>query len=108
MHAALHPERRGDEQDDNGSKTGPVCVSPAEFDRALHLAGAAAKSDDDNAKIARALLYARSRLKSLESVLACADHFLQAGQDERLHAALAKAIERVRDERRETRPVLGL
>jgi acetoin utilization protein AcuB len=108
MHAALHPERRGDEQDDSGSKTGPVCVSPAEFDGALHLAGAAAESNDDNAKIARALLYAQSRLKSLESVLACADHFLQTGQNERLHAALAKAIERVRNERGATLPVLGL
>jgi CBS domain-containing membrane protein len=108
MHAALFPERRGDQQDDSGSKSGPVHVSPAQLDHALHLAGSAAEASDDNAAIARALLYVQSRVKSLESVLACAERYLRAGQDERLHAALAKAIQRARRERNEPLPALAL
>ena len=108
MYAALHPERRGDGQDDSRSKPGPVHLTPTELSFALQLAGAAAESDADNATIARALLYMQSRVKPLENVLTCADNYLRAGQDERLHATLVKAIERAHNERGETQPALGL
>ena len=108
MHAALYPERRGDSQDGSGSKTDPVQVSPAELDRALHLAGAVAETNEENGVIARALLHTQSRLRGLENVLSCADRYLRAGQDERLHAQLSKAIERARDQRGGWVPTLGL
>lgn len=98
MHAGLFPERRGDRRDDSGAKIGPVRVSPAELERALHLAGAAAVANDEHGLIASALLHTQSRLRPLEHVLSCADRYLHAGQDERLHAQLAKAIEHARTE----------
>ena len=102
MHAGLFPEQRGDRRDDSGSKIATVRVSPAELERALHLASAAAESDDEHGLIASALLHTQARLRPLEHVLSCADRYLHAGQDERLHTQLAKAIERARDDRHET------
>lgn len=97
MHAALYPERRGDRQD-GSPKTAAVRLSAAELDRALHLAGAAVETNEEDGMIARALLHSQSRLRALENVLSCADRYLRAGQDERLHAQLSKAIGRARDE----------
>jgi CBS domain-containing protein len=108
IHAALHPERRGDLQDDSGSRAGPVRISDAELAQALHLAGPAAEAKDDGGTIARALLYLRSREKFLEDVLTCADRYLTAGQDESLHTKLTQAIERARAARGELKPTLGL
>lgn len=95
MYAAFHSTRR----DDPGSSTGSVHASPAELDRALHLAATAVERDEESAMIARALLHTQSRLRALENVMACADRYLRAGQDERLHAQLSKAIERACGER---------
>jgi len=108
MHAALHPERRGDTQDDSGSRVGPIRISNAELDHALHLAGPAAEANDDSGMISRALLYLRAREKFLEDVLTCADRYLTAGQDARLHSRLSQAIERARGDRGELKPTLGL
>jgi len=108
MYAAFRPRRGGEEPGGSASSTGPAQVSPAELERALHLAGAAVERDEGNGMIARALLYTQSRLRSLENVLSCADRYLRAGQDERLHAQLSKAIERAFDERGEALPTFGL
>lgn len=108
MYAALHPERRGDEQGRAVPSTSAVRVSPAELDRALRLASAADETNEEKAVIARALLHTQSRLRALETVFLCADRYLRAGQDTRLHAQLSKAIERAHDERGDATPTLGL
>ena len=106
MHAALHLERRGDRSEAN-PPTDAARVSSADLDRARRLAGSAAGADGEGGEIARAFLHTQSRLKVLEHVLACADRYLRAGQDERLHAGLTKAIELARDVQGEA-PALGL
>jgi len=108
MHAALHSERRGDAVADCEVKAGPSNMTTAEMDRALHCARQTAEADDDNGTIARALLYVQSHRKFLEDVLTCADRYLRAGQDVRLHVQLTKAIEAARRDRREVTPALGL
>lgn len=108
MYAALHPERRGDEQSHAVQSAASVRVSPAELERALHLASAATETNEEKGVIARALLHTQSRLRALETVLSCADRYLRTGQDTRLHAQLSKAIERARDERSDAAPPLGL
>jgi len=108
MHAALFPERRADLKDNSGSKTGTVHMSPAQLEHALRLAGPAAEASDDHGAIARALLHLQARGRSLEGVFVCAERYLRAGQDEGLHAALAKAIQRARGERDEPPPALAL
>jgi len=69
MHAALHPERRGDAPGEGTSTMGPVHVSPAELEHALRTARVAQQGSDEHAAIARALLHASSRMRLLESVL---------------------------------------
>jgi CBS-domain-containing membrane protein len=98
IHAALYPERRGEKQDAGApdSSSLEVRVSPLEMSEALKLAAGTVGADDDQGKLARALLHAHSRLKPLESVLSCAARYVHAGQDERLHASLTKAIDRAR------------
>jgi predicted transcriptional regulator len=108
IHAALFPERRDDVQGNGVLKDRPPRLGPGELERATHLAEASADMNDDNGSVARALLHMRSRVKSLEVVLLCADRYLRAGQDERLHAGLTKAIERARSSGDEPAPTLGL
>jgi len=110
IHAALYPERRGDAPVDGLPGAGPahVQVTPAELDQAVRAARVAAEGNDSNAAIACALLHTNTRLRALENVLSCADRYLRAGQDERLHAELSKAIERARTVQGESAPTLGL
>lgn len=99
MHAALQPERRGDATEESSVTAVTFGMSVAEVDRALHLARAAAEENNDNGMIARALLYVQSHRRFLENVLTCADRYLRAGQDVRLHSELTKAIEAARRDR---------
>lgn len=68
LRAALHPERR-----DEG-----------------------ADGDGDAAELRREVQQLRSRLHAMEDVVDCAERYIRAGQDERLHSLLLKALDRVR------------
>jgi acetoin utilization protein AcuB len=100
MHAALHPERRGNGQAaTEPSRDSPrFSVSPSEMRHALSQARELEAADDGRGELARALLHAHSRLRVLENVLSCAHRYVHAGQDERLHIALLKAIGRARSD----------
>jgi CBS domain-containing protein len=63
-----------------------------EFATALAAAEAAYVGDRDPRYLAKTLLYLAQRRAYLEKVLALADRFLRAGQDEHHHALLLKAI----------------
>jgi acetoin utilization protein AcuB len=67
LKAALHPERRDEE--------------PA---------------GDEAGGLRRELQQLRSRMQALEQVVDCAERYVRAGQDERLHSMLLKALDRVR------------
>lgn len=109
---ALHLDQRASAHSPNtsGPREPPVqvMVSPAELDEALRLAAAGISLEDDNGKLARALLHSRSRLNMLENVLGCAERYVQAGQDEHLHALLLKAIQKARASSSPTEGRLGL
>jgi predicted transcriptional regulator len=61
---------------------------------ALHKARKAVEGNADPDGIASALLHMQQRLSALENVAYEAKRFMNAGQDERLHATLRKAIDR--------------
>lgn len=63
-----------------------------EFATALRAAEAKHVDDRDPKFVAKSLLYLAQRRAVLEQVLAVADRFLHAGQDEQNHAQLLKAI----------------
>lgn len=108
MYAVLHRDRRGSEGNTAGAGApAPIELSPAQLNEAAHLAAKAANSDDDDGKLARALLHAQSRLKVLENVLTSADRYVHAGQDERLHTILVKALTKAKESSGPT-PALGL
>jgi CBS domain-containing protein len=98
MYAVLRPERRETSPSEATLEHFPlgIVVSSAQMQEALLLAFAAVDAEDDRAQVARALLHTRSRLKVLEDVLSAADRYIRAGQDERLHALLVRAIDRAR------------
>lgn len=101
INAALHAGRRGAAEGPRpagaDSGAGPADVSPAQMREAAELAAKAVDLGDDGGKIARALLYAQFRLKALENVLAFADRYVSAGQDESVHSLLVRAISRAKE-----------
>lgn len=99
MHAALFPRRYGSSQGGNVTEGIPAeaRMSPVQLSEALQLAATMAQSNDDCGRISRGLLQVQSRLKLLEGVLSAADRYIRAGQDERLHSVLVKAIEGARE-----------
>jgi len=68
LKAALHPERRDELADGEG----------------------------DAGELRRELQQLRARMHALEEVVDCAERYIRAGQDERLHSMLLKALNRVR------------
>ena len=100
MNAALHPEQRREGSAAAAARASAreATVGQGELQRALSLAVAACKGEDDKAQIARALLHACSRLKRLEGLRSWADRYVHLRQDEYLHGALLKAIEQTRSE----------
>lgn len=97
--AALNSSRSTELQSDGQSENSQPHrqVSPEQMRRALSLASNHASEDSEQGELARALLFAVSRRRSLEAVLMCAERYVRAGQDERLHTALLKAIEQARE-----------
>ena len=67
----------------------------ARFADALTAARESVAADNDPHGIAAALLNLQQRLSALEAVTHTAKRYLNAGQDERLHTLLRKAVERV-------------
>jgi CBS domain-containing membrane protein len=84
-----------------------VRLTPGQMDHATRLAHAMLTNDDDSGDVARALVFALQRLKALETVCQSAERYVRAGQDERLHTHLLKAIEAARSPDT-TGPALGL
>jgi CBS domain-containing protein len=82
-------------------------VSAANMLAAERLAERVSGSNDDLGTLAGALLQSRSRVKVLESVLPAADRYVHAGQDERLHTVLVKAVSQAKDQYGPA-PALGL
>jgi len=96
IHLALFPERFGSTQTGTRIQDAAVRMTPGHLGEALQLAEGAVDSSDDRGKIARALIQTQARLKLLENVVVAAERYVGAGQDERLHSMLVKAIDRVR------------
>jgi CBS domain-containing protein len=63
--------------------------------QATAAAVAKAGTDDDQDFVYEALTYMRARVMLLEEVRHIASRFMQAGQDQRLHSALRKALDAV-------------
>lgn len=97
INGVLRGDQRGSSHGAPGTDQVPIRLSAAEFREAAQLAAGAADADDDRGKMARALLHAQSRLKLLESVLATADRYVHAGQDQSMHRLLVKAIGKAKE-----------
>jgi CBS domain-containing protein len=65
---------------------------PGQYETALRTAGTLCDEARDPRHLGKTLLYLDQRRSLLEDVLAHADRFLVAGQDEQTHALLLKAI----------------
>jgi hypothetical protein len=100
IHAAIRPMDTGGAPGGGPSSNAEaaVRVSPAQMQRALSLASARSSADDEQGELSRALLFAESRRRQLDDVLMCAERYVRAGQDERLHAQLVKVIEKARED----------
>lgn len=94
--AAIRHDSRGGEQ--SVPSRSPRPLSHAQMQEALSLAKQSASAEGEQGALARALLYAESRQKTLDAVLVCAERYVRAGQDERLHTTLLRAIEKAREE----------
>jgi len=99
--AALQAEPSGSARGPSTTQAGREAValevSPTEMREAGQLAAAAVEFSDERGKMARALLHVESRLRLLENVLASADRYVHAGQDEGLHRSLVKAINKAKE-----------
>lgn len=99
--AALHADQRsspyGASTTQGDSAAAPRVVSGAQMREAAQLAATAADLSDDTGKMARALLHAEARLRSLEDVLDSADRYVHAGQDQNLHRLLVKTISKAKE-----------
>ena len=99
IHAALRASRTEGIQsgETSGMPHSQTHVSPTQMQRALSLAAQHSNAAGEQGELARALLYAEARRHSLDAVLMCAERYVRAGQDERLHSALVRAIEKARE-----------
>jgi len=73
-----------------------VHVTPSELEEAVRLAALRSGLDDEVGQLARALLHQRAQIKLLEQVRLCAERYMSAGQDGRLHALLTKTLAQAR------------
>ena len=64
--------------------------------------------DVDPHYVARVLLHLRQRNEHLEQLLIHVDRYLRFGMDEHELTALHRLVERLREERREAEPALGV
>lgn len=108
INAALQSEAPPENRSNDDASEAQAKQSPAQIAHAVKCAAAHAGSEGDLGALARALLHTHARAKTLEEVLACAERYVRAGQDERLHTALVQAIEKARASAGGTAPVLGL
>jgi len=89
------PERR--ESANESSLQDDMSVSPSELEEAVRLAALSSGLDDEVGQLARALLHQRAQIKLLENVRLCAERYMGAGQDGRLHALLTKTLAQARE-----------
>lgn len=89
---------------------GGASVTETRMSTALVHASKLVEANADEYGIAAALLQSQLQVKTLQAVLSEAKRYLNAGQDERLHASLQKAIERAEraDPKARHAPMLGL
>lgn len=71
-------------------------LTEAAFDRALTGAKAAVDGGHDRSGMGAAVLFLQQRLVALERVMQLADRYVSAGEDQSVHAALVKAIEKAK------------
>jgi acetoin utilization protein AcuB len=99
--AALHLDLRAHGPDQGGgqpdSSPGQAAqeeppLGPGALEEAMRLAAANSARDDELGQLSRALLHQRGQIKRLEAVRFCAQRYLTAGQDGRLHALLTQAL----------------
>lgn len=100
--SALHLDLRADAHRQPESSTDPTLQDGAhmtanELEQAVRVAGLNSARDDELGQIARALLYQRGQLRQLEAVRMCAERYISAGQDERLHALLIRTLAQARE-----------
>lgn len=74
-----------------------VSVTPSELEEAVRLAALSSGLDDEVGQLARALMHQRAQIKLLEKVRLCAERYMGAGQDGRLHALLTKTLAQARE-----------
>ena len=91
------------------SNSGAPSLSDDRIANAVACARRAVNANQDPHHIAAALLHAQQRIAALQTVVTAAKRYMHAGQDERLHVALAKALERADrfDEASRNASVLG-
>jgi len=103
MHDCLEPPIDVDLTDEDAAKRFPLADLPV--GAALASARKAVNTRRDPYDIASTLLSMHQRANSLEQVLTAAKRYLNAGQDESLHAELRRAIDRAdRLDERTVRP----
>lgn len=71
-------------------------LTEAAFERAVTGAKAAVDSGHDRSGMGAAVLFLQQRLVALERVMQLADRYVSAGEDQSVHAALLKAIEKAK------------
>ncbi len=71
-------------------------LTEAAFDRAVTGAKAAVDSGHDRSGMGAAVLFLQQRLVALERVMQLADRYVSAGEDQSVHSALLKAIEKAK------------
>lgn len=100
--SALHMDLRRDDRSQQNSGSEPklpedVHVSPSDLEDAIRRAGLNSARDDELGQMARALLHQRAQIRLLENVRVCAERYVSAGQDGRLHALLTKTLAQARE-----------
>ena len=102
MRCCLHPTAE--------TTSGVPLLTDDRIANAIASARRAVNSSHDPYRIAETLLHLQERIAALQTVVTAAKRYLNAGQDERLHIALAKALERADrfDEATRHPDVLGL
>ena len=92
MHAALHPDAANDSRQARAAAEESHDLTDEQLAEALRLATTTSTAEGERGRLSRALLHMRRRLVQLEHVRACAERYLHAGQDTKLHTELLKAL----------------